>query len=98
MSMVMTSPDFSVDPYRDLIRNLIDARTSYEKLCGFAPKFVHVNGPIKIALAKRGLTEGGEVAGMKILASPESIADMAICSRDPDLFMFDKVARKKAKK
>lgn len=86
MSSVMTAPDFSVDPYRDVIRNIIEARTAYERLCGFAPTLIHVNGPIKIALAKRGLSEGSQVAGMRIIASPESIGDMAICSRDEDLF------------
>jgi hypothetical protein len=98
----MTSPDFSVDPYRDLIRNIIEARAAYERLCGLAPTLIHVNGPIKIALEKRGLREGGQVAGMRIVASPESIADMAICSRDEDLFKrflpVAKPPRKKAPK
>jgi hypothetical protein len=100
--MVMGIPDFSVDPHRDLLRNLIEARSAYERLCGFAPKFVHVNGPIKAALEKRGMKEGSEVAGMRIIASPESIADMAICSRDEDLFkplpVVSKPLRSKAKK
>jgi len=99
---VMGIPDFSVDPYRDLVRNLIEARATYERLCGFAPLVVHVNGPIKVALERRGFKEGGEVAGMRIMASPESIADMAICSRDEDLFKpfpaIPKPARGRAKK
>lgn len=100
---VMGTPDFSADPYRDLIRNLIEARAAYERLCGFAPKFIHVNGPIRLALIRRGFREGGDVAGMKILSSPESIADMAICSRDEDLFkpfpaVISKPQRSKAKK
>lgn len=92
-SSVITAPDYSVDQNLGLIRKIIEARAAYESLCGFAPTVIHVNGPIKIALAKKGLTAGCEVAGMKIIDSPESIGDVAICSRDEDLFMFDKAER-----
>jgi len=95
---VMTAPNFTSDPNSDLIRRIIEARQGYEKLCGFPPTVLHVNGSLRLALQKKGFHEGGEVAGMRIFHSPESIADMAICSRDPDLFMFDKPARRKAKK
>jgi hypothetical protein len=80
---VVTAPIFSSDPNADLIRRIIEARAAYERLCGCAPTCIHVNGPIREALAARGLKE---IAGMKAIASPESIADMAICSRDEDLF------------
>lgn len=82
----MSAPDYSVKFDGTLIRRIIEARTAYENLCGFAPTCLHVNGPVLKALVERGLQEGAEVAGMKIVASPESIADMAICSRDQDLF------------
>lgn len=82
----MNSPIFSSDPNRDLIRRIVEARGAYEKLNGDAPLVIYVNGPLKKALAEKGLQEGGEVAGMKILASPESVADQAICSRDRGLF------------
>ena len=102
----MTPPDYSVDPYQDLIKRIIEARAGYERLCGFPPTVIHVNGPLRLALLKKGFKEGGEVAGMRILSSPESIADMAICSRDPDLFTLfaekwargEKAKREKAKK
>jgi hypothetical protein len=83
---VMSSPDFSTDPHRDLIRRIIEARAAYERLSGQAPTLIYVNGPIKLALEGKGLQEGSEVAGLKIVASPESVADQAICSRDHDLF------------
>jgi hypothetical protein len=86
MSRVMTAPDLAVDPFQDLIRRIIEARAGYEHLCGLPPTVIHVNGPLRLALLRKGFHEGGEVAGMRILHSPESIADMAICSRDPDLF------------
>lgn len=95
---VMTGPNLTTDPHRDLIRRIIEARTAYERLTGLAPLVIYVNGPIKQALADRGLKEGGEVAGMKILASPESVADMAICSRDQELFKSAAAARTGRKK
>ena len=82
----MTAPDLSVDANRDLLRRIIEARAAYERLCGFAPTCIHVNGPFLKALVAKGFKEGAEIAGMKIMASPESIADMALCSRDQDLF------------
>ena len=96
MSRVMTAPDYSTDPYQDIVRRVIEARVGYERLCGFPPTVIHVNGPLKKALLAKGFKEGGEVAGMRILSSPESVADMAICSRDPDL--FKQFPPKKAKK
>lgn len=78
------------DPNADLVRRIIEARICYERLCGIPPTIIYVNGPIKIALATKGYADGKEVAGMKVMSSPESIADQAICSRDADLFMFDK--------
>lgn len=101
MSLVMTQPDYSTDPYRDLTRRIIDARVGYENLNGFPPTVIHVNGPLRLALLRKGFKEGGDIAGMRIISSPESIADMAICSRDPDLFKVPeapKPARGKAKK
>lgn len=98
---VMGIPDFSVDPYRDLIRTIIEARAAYERLCGLAPMFIYVNGPIRLALIKKGFQERGEIAGMKIIMSPESVADMAICSRDEHLFepvQAVRLPRGKAKK
>jgi|FreactcultureFD7_1027221.scaffolds.fasta_scaffold67275_1 hypothetical protein len=83
---VLNSPIFSSDPNADLIRRIIEARTGYERLCGLPPMVIHVNGSLRVALLKRGFIEGGEVAGMRIISSPESVADMAICSRDADLF------------
>jgi hypothetical protein len=80
---VVTAPIFSSDPNADLIRRIIEARQGYERLCGVPPTCIHVNGAIREALAARGLRE---VAGMKVVASPESVADMAICSRDEGLF------------
>lgn len=82
----MTAPDLSVDPYRDIVRRVIEARAGYERLCGFPPTVIHVNGPIRRALLQKGFTEGAEIAGMRMISSPESIGDMAICSRDPDLW------------
>lgn len=79
----MTAPNFTSDPNADLIRRIIEARQVYERLCGLPSTCIHVNGAIREALAARGLRE---VAGMKVIASPESVADMAICSRDEDLF------------
>lgn len=100
MSRVMTAPDYSVDPYQDIVRRVIEARTAYERLCGLPPLYIHVNGPLRLALLKRGYQEGADIAGMRILSSPESIADMAICSRDADLFKVfpAKPMRGKAKK
>jgi hypothetical protein len=86
MSLVMTPPDYSADPYRDLTQRIIEARVGYQRLCGFPPTVIHVNGPLRLALLGKGFAEGGEIAGMRIISSPESIADMAICSRDADLF------------
>lgn len=87
------------DPYASLLRQIIDMRTSYHGVCGVPPTILWVNGPIKKALAAKGYPAGvAEVAGMKIMASPESVADQAICSREADLFMFDKPKRGKAKK
>lgn len=80
---VPTAPNFASDPNADLIRRIIEARQGYERLCGVPPTCIHVNGAIREALATRGLKE---VAGMKVIASPESVVDMAICSRDEDLF------------
>jgi hypothetical protein len=80
---VVTAPIFTSDPNADLIRRIIEARQGYERLCGLPPTCIHVNGVIREALAARGLKE---VAGMKVIASPESVADMAICSRDEGLF------------
>lgn len=95
MSVVMTAlPDPTPDPYRDIIQRIIEARGGYQRLCGFPPLVIHVNGPLRRALLSRGFKEGGEVAGMRILSSPESIADMAICSRDPDLFKKPGKAKK----
>jgi hypothetical protein len=87
MSRVMTAPDYSTDPYQDLIRRIIDAASAYHLLNGFRPTLIHVNGPLRVALFKKGFAEGAEVAGMRIISSPESIADQALCSRDADLFM-----------
>jgi len=95
MSLVMTAPDYTADPYQDIVRRVIEARVGYERLCGFAATVIHVNGPLRLALLKKGFKEGGVVAGMKIISSPESIADMAICSRDPDLFKPPRVKGKK---
>lgn len=86
MSVVMTAPDYSADPYQNLIQRIIQARVGYERLCGFPPTVIHVNGPLRLALLRKGFKEGGEIGGMRIISSPESIADMAICSRDQDLF------------
>ena len=87
MSAVITAPDLSTDPYQDIIRRIIEARSGYERLCGLSPTVIHVNGPILAALNKRGFKEGGEIAGMKILTIPPgSTADAAICSRNPGLF------------
>jgi hypothetical protein len=80
---VMTAPIFTSDPNADLIRRIIEARQGYERLCGVPPTCIHVNGAIREALIARGLRE---VAGVKVIASPESVADMAICSRDEELF------------
>lgn len=99
MSTVMTAPDYSTDPYQDIVRRIIEARVGYERLCGLPPTVIHVNGPIRLALIRRGFKDGAEIAGMRMISSPESISDMAICSRDPDLFMFDKKpARGKGKR
>jgi hypothetical protein len=101
MTSVMTAPDFSVDPNRDLIRRIIEARTAYERLCGVAPTCIHLAGPMWAALSDRGMKT--EVAGMKIIARSAAAADMAICSRDEGLFappvfvQVEKPARKKAK-
>ena len=100
---IMCAPDFSVKFDGTLIRRIIEARTAYQNLCGFAPTCIYVNGPILKALIERSLKEGSEVAGMKIVASPESIADMAICLRDDQLFYVPPVpvtkpARGKAKR
>jgi hypothetical protein len=83
---IMTAPNFSSDVNHDLIRRIIDARIAYEKLCGSPPTCIHVKGPILVALAERGLKEGGQVAGMKIIARVGAPADEAICSRDEHLF------------
>lgn len=83
---VMTAPDYSTDPYQDLVRRIIEARVGCERLCGFPPTVIHVNGPILAALGQKGFKEGGEIAGMKIVARLGSVADAVICSRDPDLF------------
>ncbi len=88
MSVVMTSlPDSIPDPYRDIVQRIIEARIGYQRLCGFPPLVIHVNGPLRRALFARGFTEGTDVAGMRIISSPESVSDMAICSRDADLFL-----------
>jgi hypothetical protein len=98
---VITTPDFSASASAngDLIRRVIEARTSYERLCGFAPTCIHVNGLILKALLGKGFKVGAEIAGMRIIASPESIADMALCSRDENLFKVPdpKLARAKGK-
>lgn len=82
----MTAPDYSTDPYQDLIRRIIEAASAYQALNGFRPTVIHVNGPLRVALFKKGFAEGAEVAGMRIISSPESVADMALCSREADLF------------
>lgn len=87
---IVSSPIFASDPNTDLIRRIIEARAAYERLCGCAPTCIHVNGPLRDALAARGLRD---VAGMKVVDSPDSVADVAICSRDADLF---KMARSSA--
>jgi hypothetical protein len=87
-SSVMTAPDFSADTNGDLIRRIIEAAAGYERLCGFRPTCIHANGPILKALVAKGFRVGTDIAGMKIIASPESIADMAICSRDDRLFYY----------
>jgi len=94
----MTAPDYSTDPYRDLTRSIIEARAGYERLCGFPPTVIHVNGPLRKALFSKGYKEGGEIAGMRIMSSPESVADMALCSRDAELFKLPAMPVKKAKK
>ena len=95
----MTPPDLKTDPYQDIVRRIIEARVGYERLCGFQPTVIHVNGPLRKALLERGFKEGGQIAGLTILSSPESVADMAICSRDPDLFKVpEKPARGKGEK
>lgn len=88
----MTAPDLSVDPYRDIVRRIIEAAAGYESLCGLRPTVIHVNGPYMAALGARGFKEGGEIAGMKIVSRLGSVADAAICSRDPDLFKPPKKA------
>jgi hypothetical protein len=84
MTSVMTAPDFSVDPNRDLIRRIIEARTAYERLCGVAPTCIHVGPAMWEALAGRGMR--AEVAGLKIIASPPWAQDVALCSRDENMF------------
>jgi hypothetical protein len=81
----MTAPDFSVDPNNDLIRRIIDARNSYERLTGSAPTCIYLKPAFIEALTSRGF-KNGAVAGMKIIARPESAIDEAICSRDERLF------------
>ena len=82
----MSSPNMISDPNTDLIRRIIEARQGYERLCGVPPTCIHVNGSILKALISRGFYLGVQLAGMTVIASPESVADQAICSRDPDLF------------
>jgi hypothetical protein len=78
------------DPYANLLRQIIDMRASYERVCGVPPVILWVNGPIRAALEAKGYRLGAEVAGMKIMASPESATDHAICSREVELFAPDK--------
>ena len=97
----MTAPNFSTDPQADLIRRIIEARGAYERLCGAPPTCIHVNGAILNALTDKGFKEGDEVAGMKIVMSPQCIGDIAICSRYESLFHFppvSKPSRRKVKK
>lgn len=96
MSLVMTAPDYSSDPYRDIVRRVIEARVGYERLNGLQPTVIYVNGPIREALTSKGFTEGREVAGMRVVSSPDSVIDMAICSRDE--YLFKAPAPKKGKK
>jgi hypothetical protein len=98
MSRVMTVPDYSTDPYLNLVRQIIESRTAYERLCGLPPTVLHVDEPMLAALEKKGFCEGAEVAGMKIIGRPGNLADTAICSRDADLFKPPVVPVKKAKK
>lgn len=94
---VMTAPDLSVNANGDLIRRIIEARTCYERLCGMPPTCIHVASPFVEALASQGFKVGAEVAGMRIVASPVSIADMAVCSRDDRLFMTAAIVPKSAR-
>jgi len=82
------------DPYANLLRQIIDLRGSYERVCGSAPTILWVNGPIRAALEAKGYRVGAEVAGMRIMASPESAVDQVICSRDLTLFPIDTSAAK----
>lgn len=93
-SSAMTRPDFSVDPYRNVVGMVIDARNAYERLCGMPPTCIYLAGPLLQALSDRGFKEGDQIAGLKIIARTGSVADPAICSRDEHLFHVPKGKRK----